>query len=302
MAYIKNNILYRDGKWADTFNLPKYEQLRNNIKKSFEGLEFVAEGHKYFLNGKQMTCVSDVTHLFKEHFDSKQKSIETFERNYNNPYSQYYRMTADEILKQWKSISKEACEAGTFTHECGESLFYYMTGQNTKVLVEFQDRLTDDGGFRLLYPKEIAAAKFWVDVPDCFIPILAETKVFDDELNFSGTYDIMFYCDTTLGTDLDVKHGIVIFDYKTNKNLEKNFAQKKLLAPFDYMLDMPKSLYTLQLSLYQSCLEKKEFNVVNRILLWLKPDEQYEQIELPDVVTELREALKDKELVPSIHD
>ena len=302
MAYIENNILYRDGKWADTFNLPKYEQLRNNIKKSFEGLEFVEEGHKYFLNGKQMTCVSDVTHLFQEHFDSKQKSIETFERNYNNPDSQYYRMTADEILKQWKSISKEACEAGTFTHECGESLFYYMAGQPSNVLTEFQDRLTDDGGFKLLYPKEIAAAKFWVDVPDCFIPILAETKVFDEELGYSGTFDLMMYYDATLINRPDETSGLIIWDYKTNKDIKKHYKTKKLFKPFDYMLDMPQNLYELQLSLYQNCLNKKGYKVRNRFLLWLKPDEQYDKIKLSDHVEELREALKDKELVPSIHD
>ena len=302
MAYIKDDILYRDGKWSDTVNLPKYEKIRNDIKQSFLGLEFIEEGHKYFLNGKQMTCVSDVTHLFQEHFDSVQKSIETSKRNYNNPFSIYYRMTPEEILNQWKSISKEACEHGTFTHECGESLFYYMTGQNDKVLPEFKSRLTDDGGFMLFYPKEIAAAKFWIEVPDCYIPILAETKVYDEEIGFSGTFDLTMYYDSTLVGKDESLSGLIIWDYKTNKDIEKNFKDKKLLEPFEYLLDKPKSLYELQLSLYQNCLDKKGFKTIARVLLWLKPDEQYDKIRLPDHVNELRLALKDKELTPSIHD
>ena len=66
-------ILYRNNKWGGIWDNPKYEKIREVIKSDFSGLTFIEEGHKYFLNGKPMTCVSDVTHLFKEHFYSKQK-------------------------------------------------------------------------------------------------------------------------------------------------------------------------------------------------------------------------------------
>ncbi len=207
-------ILYRNKKWEGIWDNPKYQEIRSKILKDFTGLVFIEEGHKYFLNGKPMTCVSDVTHMFKEHFDSKQKAIETSERNWDNPDSKYYRMTPEQILESWKRISKDACEHGTFTHECGESLFYYMTGQLDKVLPEFKDRLTEDGGFRILYPKEDAAAKFYEDIPECIVPILAETKVFDEELGYSGTFDILFYYDAELDGKSADKSGLVIMDWK----------------------------------------------------------------------------------------
>lgn len=294
--------LYRNGKWEGIWDSPKYEVIREKIRSSFNGLTFIEEGHKYFLNGKPMTCVSDVTHLFQEHFDSNIKAQETYERNFNNPESKYFRMTADEILKSWKKISNEACEHGTFTHECGESLFYYMTGQLDKILPDFKDRLTEDGGFRLLYPKEEAAGQFYEDIPECIVPIMAETKVYDAELGYSGTFDILFYYDAELQGKKPDKSGLIVMDWKTNKDLYKNFKGKKLLAPFEELLDMPLNLYKLQLSLYQNCLNKVGLKVIARRILWLKPDGTYDKINLEEYVNILRETLKDKELKPLIHD
>lgn len=295
-------ILYRNNKWEGIWDNPKYEKIREVIKSDFSGLTFIEEGHKYFLNGKPMTCVSDVTHLFKEHFDSKQKAIETSERNWNNPESKYFRMTPEAILESWKKISDEACEHGTFTHECGESLFYYMTGQNDKILPGFKDRLTEDGGFMLLYPKEEAAGKFYEDIPECIVPILAETKVYDEELGYSGTFDILFYYDATLEGKKPEKSGLIVMDWKTNKDLYKNFREQKLLHPFNELLDMPLNLYKLQLSLYQSCLEKRGFKVIARRILWLKPDGSYDKINLEEYVNILRETLKNVELRPLEHE
>ena len=295
-------ILYRNNKWKGIWDNPKYEEIRNKIKETFVGLEFIEEGHMYFLNGKQMTCVSDVTHMFQEHFDSTTKAVETSERNFNNPDSKYYQMTPDMILAEWKKISNEACTHGTFTHECGESLFYFMTGQNEKVLPEFQDRLTDDGGFRILHPKEESAAKFYEEIPECIVPILAETKVYDEELGYSGTFDILFYYDAELDGKPAEKSGLLVLDFKTNKDLYKNFKGKTLLEPFNELLDMPLSIYKLQLSLYQSCLNKIGLKVIGRRIIWLKPDGTYDKINLEEYVGQLRESLKNKVLKPKVHE
>jgi hypothetical protein len=295
-------VLYRNKKWEGIWDNPKYEEIRDKIKSTFSGLTFIEEGHMYFLNGKQMTCVSDVTHMYQEHFDSESKAIETSERNFNNPNSKYYQMTPEMILEEWKKISDHACTHGTFTHECGESLFYYMTGQWDKILPIFKDRLTEDGGFQIIHEKEASAARFFEDIPECIVPILAETKVYDEELGYSGTFDILFYYDAELDGKSGDKSGLIVFDFKTNKDLYKNFAGKTLLYPFNELLDMPLSVYKLQLSLYQSCLEKIGMKVIARRILWLKPDGTYDKINLEEYVSVLREDLKNKKLKPRNHE
>ena len=38
--------------------------IRNKILTEFKDLQFIEEGHKYFLNGIQLPSVSEVTHQF----------------------------------------------------------------------------------------------------------------------------------------------------------------------------------------------------------------------------------------------
>lgn len=294
-----SRILYK-GKWDGIYDRPKYQEIRDKIQNTFKDLKFVEEGHKYFLHGKEIMCVSNVTHMFQEHFDSKQKAIETYERNYNNVESKYYGMLPEEIEKAWLDNSKRACEHGTERHSFAESAFYFVTGQNEKIPKEFSDRFTEDGGFMAIYPKEEAVVKFYEDLPKCMVPLLAEVKVYYEEENwgYSGTFDLTAYYDAELDNNPNGKSGIVVLDWKTNKDLYKNFKEKKLLPPFDGMLDCPLSLYKLQLGLYMRCIVNIGLPVIARRILWLKPDGEYEKIKIEDqskkIISALREKYKNK--------
>ena len=287
-------ILYNKDKWLDIYKQPKYEEIRNKILNTFNELVFIEDGHKYFLCGKEMECVSNVAHRFQEHIDSYKLATETYERNFNKPSSKYYKMTVDEIVNSWKKISDEACTTGTFHHEFGESAFYYMIGQYDKILPEFQDRLTEDGGFKAIHPKEEAVVKFYEDIPQCIIPILAETRVFVEygKAGYAGTFDILFYYDPALDGLPEDRGGLIIMDWKTNKDLYKNFASQMLLPPFHELLDMPLSTYKLQLSLYENALYKIGLKVIGRRLLWLKPNGEYERIPLESFRKEIDNELQ----------
>lgn len=290
-----SRILYA-GKWDGIWDRPKYQEMREKILNSFKGLTFVEEGHKYYLDGKEMMCVSNVTHMFQEHFDPIVKSQETYERNFNNPDSKYYRMTPEEIQEAWKQNSKNACDVGTERHLWGESAYAFMTRQYDKIAPEFKDRLTSDGGFEAIYPKEEAICKFWEDLPVCFVPIAVENITYNKDLNYSGTFDMLFYYDAELDGKSADKSGFVIFDYKTNKDLYKNFKEQKLLYPFNELLDMSVNLYKLQLSLYQLNLEQIGFKVIARRLIWLRPNGEYDKIPLESYTKVLKKYLTEHKI------
>ena len=294
-------ILYNKDKWLDIWDNEKYEEIRNKILNSFKDLVFVDEGHRYFVGDRELFSVSVVTHIFKKHFDSVTESKKTSERNWDNPKSKYYRMTPEEILAQWQKKSSDACSKGTERHEFGESCFYYMTGQYDKILPAFKDRLTKDGGFESKFPEEDAVVKFYQDIPKCVVPILAETKVYDANLGYAGTFDILFYYDAELVGKHVSNSGLYIMDYKTNENLYKNFNSTKMLKPFDELLDMPLSTYTLQLSLYQICLENIGFRTEARRILWLKDDGRYDKIGLGEFTKTLRDTLSKMDIKEHIH-
>ena len=138
-------------------------------------------------------------------------------------------------------------------------------------------------------PQERAIVQFWNDLPETFVPVLAETKAFNKTgTPYAGTFDILFYY---VDEKNPHKSGLVIFDYKTNEDLYKNFKGQKLLWPFNDMLDMSESYYTLQLSLYAIPLQNIGFEVIARRLIWVKPDGTYESIRIKDVSDRIREAL-----------
>ena len=274
--------------WLEHYHDKKYEKIRNKIVESFKDLIFYEEPHKYYYHGREITCVSNVTHLFVPKFNSEEMAQETYERNFNNENSKYYQMTPEMILESWKKISKDACSLGTDRHLFAESLFYFTTGQIDLIPDEFKDRLgKDENGeltFRAELPKEIAALRFYKDLPDCYIPILAEARVMDPDLNYCGTFDLLMYYDATFIGKNDSKSGLLTLDWKTNRDLYKNFNGQKMLAPFDELLNMPLNVYKLQLSLYQNCLEKLGLKVIDRKLMWLKDSGNYEKIQLEQYV------------------
>ena len=270
-------MILKRGKWKNISNLDKYQQMRDLIKRSYQGLVFVNEGHRYYYNGKQLESVSNITHLFTPKFDAAAKSQEMHEKYYNDPTSKYYQMTQQQILEQWTVIKDTACDNGTNVHEFGESCFYFMTYQDDKILPNFKDRLNGDE-FNSINEKEDAVVKFWNDLPQCFVPIASENQVCREDLGYSGTFDLLFYYDAELDNKPPDKSGFVIFDYKTNKDLYKNFRGERMLYPFNDLLNCSFNVYQLQLSLYQLALEPIGFKVIGRRIIWLKDDSSYEKI------------------------
>lgn len=286
-------ILYNKDKWLDIWKLPKYEEIRNKILSSFNELVFVEDGHKYFVGDRELECVSNVTHIFKPHVDTNELAEATYKRRFNDANSKYYQMTKEQILAEWEKINHEACSMGTERHEFGESCFYYMTGQYDRILPAFKDRLREDGGFESKNGREDAVVKFFTDLPKCIVPILAETKVYvvEKEYAYAGTFDILFFYDAELDNKDASKSGLFVMDYKTNKDLYKNFNNERLLKPFEGLLNMNVSLYKLQLSLYQMALENIGLKIVARRLLWLKDTGKYDKINLESYTKVLREEL-----------
>ena len=278
------------GKWSKYYDLPEIQEIREKIVETYTNKLIFLEGpHEYYLDGVQYMCVSDVTHKYKPVTGEQmaENCVKKWQRD-QDPSYKYYGLTKEEILAQWAVKSGHACEFGTEVHAFGESMFYYMIGEPEKILPECADKFRDG----IPHPTSLheeAVVKFWEDIPETFVPVLAETKVFNrNGTPYAGTFDILFYY---VDEKNPSKSGLVIFDYKTNEDLYKNFRGQKLLWPFNDMLDMSYSYYTLQLGCYQVPLENLGYKVVGRRLIWLRPDGTYDSIKVNGVSDRIREAL-----------
>lgn len=278
------------GKWSKYYDLPEIQKIREKILDTYTNKLIFLEGpHEYYLDGVQYMCVSDVTHKYKP-IDGEQMAENCVKkwRREQDPSYKYYGMSKEEILAQWAIKSGKACDFGTEVHAFGESMFYYMIGEPENILSECKVKFKD-GLPCPTNPQEEAIVKFWDDLPETIVPVLAETKVFNrNGTPYAGTFDILFYF---VNEQNPSKSGLVIFDYKTNEDLYKNFRQQKLLWPFNDMLDMSYSFYTLQLGLYQIPLENLGYDIVGRRLIWVRPNGNYESINVPEISNRVRDAL-----------
>ena len=233
------------------------EQIKNQIRESFKNLYFEEEEHVYTLKGNKLPAVSNCIDNYKREFETDIIAA---------AYAKKHKRKVVDVIKEWGDKKNAACDKGTKAHNFGEKYFY---DKATKI----------ENGY------DSGIVKFWKDIPNTIIPLVSETRLYSETYKFAGTPDNLFWCTE--------REGIIVTDYKTNEDIYKNFRGKKMLTPFDFLLDMPFNHYAIQLSYYRIPLEDLGFNVVGMFLIWLDGKGGYQRIKVPDYSSHLRYYLSD---------
>ena len=270
---------------------PEVTEIRNKILNSFNELKFVEEGHKYFLRGEELQSVSSITHMFADEFNTEEQAIK---------YALKHGETPEYWKDQWQYNSLKATTTGTLVHSFGESMAWVHFGLPNLITEDCKSKYYKDKNWLLpTRKKEEAIIKFFSDMSKDLHLVLTETKVYSSvnpdlpkfKTNYAGTFDLLMYYKHPKD---DSKSGLVLMDYKTNKELYKNYSRennKCLHYPFNDLYDESFGLYTIQQSCYQIPLEDIGLNVIGRRLIWLKDDGTYELVKLGDYTKKLREVL-----------
>jgi hypothetical protein len=234
---------------------------RHKILNYFNGLKFSAEEHVYTYNHRFLSSASSVIKNFTEPFEADKIA---------GYVAKSRGITKEQVLQEWEDKKNAACDKGNRVHDYGENHGNYLAGRGT--LVPPSD----------LY--EEAVLKFWDSVPDHIYPFHMELQMFSKDLGIAGTADIILYNEKT--------DKFIIADYKTNIDLFKNYKGKKMIAPFNNMLDMPYSKYVIQLSIYQHLFEQAGEKVEERRIIWLQPDGTYKTYKTPDIRNKILKTFK----------
>jgi hypothetical protein len=270
------------------------KEIRENITNTFSNLEFIEDGHKYYLhkpdgNKKEMTSVTTICHKKFEPYVDWDVILERKALNLG--------IAPEDLKREWKEKNITSTSNGTLTHLFAEGYMHFFMG-NVDLIPEPIKKMQYEDGFLIPYGnKQKAVAKYYEDMfrtnglypvmPEAQIYIDAENNPYGIKYDISGTFDALFAFKDNNG-----KWKLSVRDWKTNHSLENSFNQKNgntLLPPFDTLefIDEPKSMYVLQLSLYQLGLEQLGYKVVDRKLLWLTEDCEYHKIDVRDVTKEL---------------
>ncbi len=230
-----------------------------HINKEFNGLTFEEERHLYSLKGKPLKgSVSSVVAEFHEEFPFEEAIAKTMART---------GRTKEDIAKEWQDTNEESVVRGNRVHQFGE-------------LYPFNRSLKPSCN------QELACKKFWDELPEWIIPVGVEVRMYHKLYMFPGTSDILLY-DTR-------RQGYIIADYKTNKDLFKNYMGKVMLAPFDKLLDSPFNHYQVQLSLYDLMLEQIGIHVIERKIIYLDFDGNYIMYNTTNLKPQLEQYLKEQ--------
>ena len=281
-------------KWKTYYNLPEIVEIRDKIIDSYSNkLTFIEETHQYFIGDTEFDCVSNIVDRWSS-ADEEAMLEKCAVKALKYPGYKYFGMTKEEIAAQWKRISDDACSFGTLVHAFGEGCFYWYTGQDDKIPEEARSKF-DISGPKPTNKHEEAVVKFWNDIPENFVPVLADTKVFNtDGTPYAGTFDILFYY---VDEKKSENSGLLILDYKTNNSLTNDYSRNTgnmMLPPFNDLYEESYGHYQLQFCLYQIPIENLGYKIIGRRLIWLKPDGTYEKIKMPDLTKRIRESLNIK--------
>jgi len=232
-------------------------QLQNTINNYFSDLKFVEKNHAYFVNGKRIEkSVSTIVKEFSKPFDSnlisQRSAIKTGK-------------SQEEILASWKKECDDSLVKGKSLHNFAEAYFIDNTlipeTDNQKKFVEY-----------------------WNKIPKHIIPISSELKMYHKEYMFACTLDKLLY--NTVNQEL------IIVDYKSNKDLHKNYKGQRLLEPFEDFLDTPLNKYIIQLNLYKILLKQiPGIHVRSMKIVWFDLNNNFQIFDLMDCEDRLLNAL-----------
>lgn len=264
-------------------------KMREHILSSFNNLEFIEEGHKYYIHNKDGSIDTpiSVSGLIKEFepyvdWDLKAENVAIKED-----------VPVDVIKRRWKETNLKATNSGTQHHEYGESFMNFVMGLDSSTFCNSCIKQYEEGYLIPCAPKQEAISKYWEDIFKIneIYPLLPEVKMYMPKDNKFGIKKL--YCgtaDITFAMKYKGEWCILLMDYKTNASLTSDYNQKfnvSMLTPFDNMIDEAMSHYTFQLSAYSLMLMNLGYKVIDRKLIWLKNDGNYEKIALPDITDKI---------------
>lgn len=231
-----------------------YKQI---IQESFKDISFDDLSHVYFVKSEKTPSVSAKNKTFYSEFKTHEIAQQTADR-----YNQYNKDKRDKwyYINEWKEKSQKAIAKGKNVHSYAQ------------LYPDFTEPELDE---------HHAVKQYFEYFPWNYELLFQEFPLYSEKYKIAGTPDKIILNKST--------GNLVISDWKTGGDLYKNYDNKRLNPPFQYLLDSPFNKYSLQQSHYKLMLEEKTpFKVEKLWLIWLN-GKNYEQIEALDLSNDLKQ-------------
>ena len=206
----------------------------------FNHIKFHDKEHKYYLNGKKMSSVTQLIGKFKQSFDTDYWSEKKAKER---------GILKEDILKEWKYKADFATQKGSAFHAFAENylfnkVFPFPEEEMTSVLGSVENMLECREALNHIIK---LFKKFYEDSFEKLVPVRAELVVGDEELGLCGMVDQLFW---------NEKSGMLeIWDWKTNKEIKERNKWQQFKDPISHLDVCELNTYSLQLSTYKYIIE-----------------------------------------------
>lgn len=252
-----------------------YLQKKNSHTRDKE-LNFEEEEHKYTVKGdSDYMSVTTWNHSHFKHFDAD-AIIDKMMKSPKWKQNKYYGLTSEQIKKLWEDNRESAACAGTKMHYDIECYYNNVDVQNDSIEYNYFINFKNDNSQ--------------------LVPYRTEWMIWDEELKFAGSIDMIF--ENEDGT-------LSIYDWKRSKEISK-YSKYNEFSHTECISHLPDTNYwhySLQLNTYKALLEKNYGKKIKEMaLVCLHPNNKnnnYQVIKVPDLQNEIYELfeLRKKQLV-----
>ena len=250
------------------------------LENSFSNILFFEKNHKYTIDGEPAKIsVSQLIKKYEKPFESDIIAEAVAKRD---------GFTVEEVLSQWDFARDYSCHKGSEFHKFVENYFnrkqISLDRDAINVFFEKRKKFKSDDSIKNYYQDVALLIRNFLNFYEWWkeehILIKPEFVIGDKETGVCGSIDNLSY-------NFKTKE-LVIFDYKTNKEIKrKNPRKEKLLGILSHLDQCEYTKYSLQLSLYSTIIEKNSnFKVPKSYVVWMSGKENYELIECLDLKKE----------------
>lgn len=198
---------------------------------------------------KSMPCISisQILGLLSEPFDKDGVAEKTFNKHYNNPDSEYFKKTKDEIIAMWESKGAESCRYGKLLDDY---IGIVLEGsEDDRELYELDNDVDGDARLRGLVASFDKYVEKMKSRPEIKYVDREKTLYYEvDGFMLKGRFDALFYNEET--------NKWIVIDWKTSGTIdtEANRWTKNLLGAAKQFPELNWYTYTMQLYFYKTAL------------------------------------------------
>ena len=254
--------------------IPNFNSLIQ-LEESFKDILFFEKDHSYKIDGEPVKySVTRLLHKYQKEFPEKAISSSIAKRE---------GIQIEDVLEKWNFERDYANHKGTEFHLYVENFLirkkYSIDRDAVDNFFKSRPNFYYEGCIKKYYEDMAKMLKNFMLFFDWYKEdhhlIKSEFVVGDLKTKLVGTMDNLSFNKKT--------NELVIFDYKTNKKINKISKYKnKLLSPFNHLDDCEYNKYTLQIWLYKLILERNTpFSIGDCYILWFSGD-GYEKIKIPN--------------------